>query len=138
MSDSSLRDSITERLRDLSKRLATVVCVTKEFEDSVLGHLSDDFRSVDERGTRKLDRTQFLEFHRNTTMTLPDGDVPVEVSSAELDELRGRAIIWLQCRRCFSRGGLQGECVWQLLWERRKGRWVCVKKTEMCGVSEYV
>lgn len=117
--------------------MVTVLCATKEFNDPVLQYLSDDFRAYDGSTNSRSSRSDFLDTHRNARLVNKNEKQPIEVGNVDLDLLRGKADIWVQCKLVDLHRGMRGEIVYKLSWERRKDSWMCIRSTNLSGVREW-
>ena len=132
---SPLADSIAEHLESLSIKLYDVLYRTKEFDDPVLDRLSKDFKTVQQDDGRVRDWATCLHQLRSGNSRFMQKEV-LDIST-DVDELKGRAKVWMTLRVHYHCETPANVCVTALDWARRGQRWMCVKRTAVRGLENF-
>ena len=132
---SPLADSIAEQLETLSIKLYDVLYRTKDFSDPVLDRLVKGFKTIQGDDGREFDWDSCVyELTEGESRFIRKEVIHV---STEVDELKGRATVWLTLRVSKHHETSANQFVSVLSWERRREQWMCVKRMSMRGLGDY-
>ncbi|EME49212.1 hypothetical protein DOTSEDRAFT_68091 [Dothistroma septosporum NZE10] len=126
-----------DRLETISCDLVTKICNDKDFQNSAIEFLDEDFTAINEGNIIHPSRDHFLEAQRQIQLTLPNHLAEVINVTSDINEHKCTATVWMTVK---SRGFINGVCietVSQLSWRRKRAGWICYRHDgiDWCGIT---